>query len=221
MDAERLVFAARNALAQSRAVPDIIAEAWQAQALAQAIGGRLAVYGPPELRGEARGLSETGARGVAALDHPGVRSGGIRAAQLSGMADTRVALLALGALLGDVGMALVAVACATDEEGLYWQCVEAMDAADESGDRVRGMLRKLAVRDAGRPPDAGRGRGDPGVSWSARPVAVRAQAPGAARGAPRPADPSGAPGPAGYREPAEPMAVLEIPDVAGSAAGLS
>jgi hypothetical protein len=44
-------------------------------------------------------------------------------------------------------MALVSVACATDEEGLYWQCMEAIDAADESSDRVRGMLRRLTIRE--------------------------------------------------------------------------
>ncbi len=55
------------------------------------------------------------------------------------------------------------VACATDEEGLYWQCIEAIDATDESGDRVRGMLRRLAVRDGerARPPDPARGRATP------------------------------------------------------------
>ena len=89
MDAERLIGVSRHALAQSRAVPDIVAEAWQAQALAKAIGDRLAVYGPPELRGEARGLSETGGRGCGVLDHPMVRSGGVRAAQLSQVTDVR------------------------------------------------------------------------------------------------------------------------------------
>lgn len=56
------------------------------------------------------------------------------------MPDAREALAALAVLLGEVGIALVAVACDTDEEGLYWQCMEAIDAADESGDRVGGML---------------------------------------------------------------------------------
>ncbi|MGW6460731.1 DUF6099 family protein, partial [Streptomyces sp. NPDC055078] len=156
MDAERLIGVSRHALAQSRAVPDIVAEAWQAQALAQAIGGRLAMYGPAELRGEARGLSETGGRGVAPQVQPGARGDGSRAEQLSGVADARETLIGLGALLGDVGIALVAVACGTEEEGLYWQCIEAIDAADESSDRVRGMLRRLPARaEDGHP---GRGR---------------------------------------------------------------
>lgn len=161
MDAERLIGLSRHALAQSRAVPDIVAEAWQAQALAQAIGSRLALYGPQELRSEARGLSEIGGRGCGVLDHPMVRSGGVRAAQLSEVVDARRTLIGLGVLLGDVGIALVGVACATDEEGLYWQCIEAIDAADESSDRVRGMLRRLAVRDSERPPDTIRGRAGP------------------------------------------------------------
>ncbi|MFB7647885.1 DUF6099 family protein [Streptomyces sp. NPDC056084] len=151
MDAVRLLKVSQHALAQSQAVLDIVAEAWQAQALAQAIGGHLAATGPPELRGEARGLSEAGSRGCAVLDHPGLRRDGVRAAQLSEVTDAASALTSLGALLGDVAMALVSVACATDEEGLYWQCIEAIDAADESSDRVRGMLRRLTLRDRDRP----------------------------------------------------------------------
>ncbi|MEV6331139.1 DUF6099 family protein [Streptomyces sp. NPDC051909] len=164
MDAERLIATGRHALAESQVALDIVAEAWQAQVLAQAIGSRLALCGPMELRSEARGLSETvGGRG--AVEHPALRTGGPRAAQLTGVGDTRAALTALAALLGEVGIALVGVACATDEEGLYWQCIEAIDAADEAGDRVRAMLRRLAAREAererDRPPDPARGRAGP------------------------------------------------------------
>lgn len=161
MDAERLVTVSRNALAKCRVVRDVVAEAWQAQALAQAIGAWLAVYGPAEVRGEARALCETGARGVRALDQPDMRSGAIRAAQLKGVADVRVTLTALVVLLEDVGIALVGIACTTGQEALYWQCIEAVDAADESTDRAAGMLRILADRDIGRPPDASRGRAGP------------------------------------------------------------
>ncbi|KQX55401.1 MULTISPECIES: DUF6099 family protein [unclassified Streptomyces] len=159
MEAERLIALGRHALAESGTAQDIVAEAWQAQALAQAIGNHLALGGPQELRGDARGLSEIG-------EYPAWGAGGPRAAQLTEVADPAGALTALGALLGEVGIALVGVACATDEEGLYWACIEAIDAADESSDRVRGMLRRLAVRDGerARPPDpahdgAGPGRG--------------------------------------------------------------
>ncbi|MBT2508584.1 hypothetical protein J7I98_22370 [Streptomyces sp. ISL-98] len=168
MDAVRLIGQSRAALAQSRAALDILVEAWQAQALAQAIGGQLAVSGPPELRGEARGLSEVGGRGCGVFEGPALRAGGMgftggqppdilpRAAQLSEVADIRGALTGLGGLLGEVGIALVGVACATDEEGLYWQCIEGIDAADESSDRVRGMLRRLTVREQDRMRSAAR-----------------------------------------------------------------
>ncbi|WP_329380249.1 DUF6099 family protein [Streptomyces sp. NBC_01716] len=147
MDAERLIAAGRVALARSGAALDVVAEAWQAQALAQAIGDQLALYGPKELRTEARDLAETGARGGALPEHPSLRAGGIRAARLTTVTDARSALTGLGMLLGEAGIALVSVACGTDEEGLYWQCIEAIDAADESNDRVHGMLRQLTARD--------------------------------------------------------------------------
>ncbi|MEV4940323.1 DUF6099 family protein [Streptomyces zaomyceticus] len=157
MEAERLITLGRRALAESGSAQDIVAEAWQAQALAQAIGNRLALCGPQELRGEARGLGEIG-------EYPAWGAGGPRAARLTEVADPSGALTELGELLGEVGIALVGVACATDDEGLYWQCIEAIDAADESSDRVRGMLRRLAVRDGerARPPDPARGRAGPG-----------------------------------------------------------
>ncbi|MEU3224675.1 DUF6099 family protein [Streptomyces sp. NPDC006976] len=158
MEAERLVAVIRRALAQSRDTPDIIAEAWQAQALAQAVGSRLAASGPKELRGEARALSEIGGRSSGALDHPAARAGVARAARLSEVADPREALTGLGALLGEVGIALVGVACETDEQSLYWQCMEAIDAADESTDRVRSMLRLLDERDRERQDRRDRGR---------------------------------------------------------------
>ncbi|GHK00029.1 DUF6099 family protein [Streptomyces sp. NPDC003753] len=147
MDAVRLIVASRRALAGSEDGPRIMTEAWQAYALAQAIGSRLAVSGPPELRGEALGLTELAGRGCGVLDTPPVDMADLRAAQLTELGDARKALLDLGSLLMELGMALVAVASAADDEGTYWQCMEAIDAADESRDRVREMLRRLAARD--------------------------------------------------------------------------
>ncbi|MFC7260355.1 MULTISPECIES: DUF6099 family protein [Streptomyces] len=147
MDAMRLIVASRRALAESGDTPEVMAEAWQAQSLAQAIGSRLAVSGPPELRGEALGLTELAGRGCGVLDAPTLGIGALRAAQLTELGDAREALLCLGGLLGEVGIALVGIACAADDEGTYWQCMEAIDAADESRDRVLEMLRRLAVRD--------------------------------------------------------------------------
>ncbi|TQJ90581.1 DUF6099 family protein [Streptomyces sp. SLBN-31] len=144
MDAVRLIVTSRRALAMGGGAPEILTEVWQAQALAQAVGSRLAVAGPPELRGEALGLTELAGRGCGVLDTPRLAQGDLRAAQLTELGDTRQALLCLGGLLGEVGIALVGLACAADDEATYWQCMEAIDAADESRDRVRDMLRKLA-----------------------------------------------------------------------------
>ncbi|MEN3584448.1 MULTISPECIES: DUF6099 family protein [unclassified Streptomyces] len=148
MDAVRLILTSRRALTVGGDAPEILAEVWQAQALAQAIGSRLAVSGPPELRGEALGLTELAGRGCGVLRAPTLGPGELRAAQLTDMGDARQALMRLGALLGEIGIALVGIACSADDEATYWQCVEAIDAADECRDRVRGMLRRLDERDA-------------------------------------------------------------------------
>ncbi|MEU9289360.1 DUF6099 family protein [Streptomyces sp. NPDC048275] len=155
MDAVRLIVASRRALAGTGDTPEVMTEVWQAQALAQAIGSRFAVSGPPELRGEALGLTELAGRGCGVLDTPTLDIGDLRAAQLTELGDAREALLCLGGLLGEVGIALVGIACAADEQATYWQCMEAIDAADESRDRVLEMLRRLAARDQGQ----GQGQG--------------------------------------------------------------
>ncbi|MFE7115861.1 DUF6099 family protein [Streptomyces sp. NPDC057654] len=149
MEAMRLIGATRHALAGASGVRDIVTEAWQVQALAQAMGSHLAITGPVEIRAEACGLSEAGGRACGSLRQSVLRDGGVRATQLSEMRDPRRALLGLGGLLGDVGIALVTVASASDEDGVYWQCIEAIDAADESSDRVLGLLRRFAVRERG------------------------------------------------------------------------
>ncbi|WP_199548901.1 DUF6099 family protein, partial [Streptomyces sp. N35] len=148
MDAVRLIAATRGALARSEAPPDVLAEAWQAQALARTMAARLAVSGPPELRHEALDLSEVSGRGCGTLG-TSLGPDGIRATRLTSVADPRAALIALGALLGEVGIALVGVACAVDGEADYWQCIEAIDAADDSHDRVLEMLRRLGGRGVG------------------------------------------------------------------------
>lgn len=58
MDAERLIGVSRHALAGSTDEWDVIAEAWQAQSLARAIGVQLALNGPKELESDARELAE-------------------------------------------------------------------------------------------------------------------------------------------------------------------
>ncbi|MEV5934033.1 DUF6099 family protein [Streptomyces sp. NPDC052079] len=147
MDAVRLIVTSRRALAASRGIPELLTEVWQAQALAQAIGSRLAVAGPPELRGEALGLTELAGRGCGVLGTREFRAGELRAAELTELGEARQSLMYLGGLLGEVGIALVGIASSVDDEATYWQCMEAIDAADESRDRVLEMLRRLADRD--------------------------------------------------------------------------
>ncbi|MFJ8794786.1 DUF6099 family protein [Streptomyces sp. NPDC102462] len=153
MDAVRLIGTSRRALTAGGDAPQTLAEVWQAQALAQAIGSRLAVSGPPELRGEALGLTELAGRGCGVLDAPDLDPGDLRAAQLTELDDARHTLLCLGGLLAEVGIALVGLASAAADETTYWQCMEAIDAADESRDRVREMLRKLAAREEAAMPE--------------------------------------------------------------------
>ncbi|MFD4574407.1 DUF6099 family protein [Streptomyces sp. NPDC058417] len=147
MEAVRLILASSRSLADSDSGARTLREVWQAQALAQAIGSRLAVSGPPELRGEALGLTELAGRGCGVLDTPDLDPGELLAARLTELDDAREALLGLGSLLGEVGIALVGLASASADQGTYWQCMEAIDAADESRDRVLEMLRKLAARE--------------------------------------------------------------------------
>ncbi|MGV9558515.1 DUF6099 family protein [Streptomyces sp. NPDC003401] len=147
MDAVRLILTSSRALAGSDDGRRTLTEVWQAQALAQAIGSRLAVSGPPELRGEALGLTELAGRGCGVLDTPDLDPGDLLAARLTELDDARETLLRLGDLLGEVGIVLVGVASSAADEGTYWQCMEAIDAADESRDRVLEMLRKLAARE--------------------------------------------------------------------------
>ncbi|MEU5251629.1 DUF6099 family protein [Streptomyces longwoodensis] len=150
MEAVRLIQASRRALAGSVGEAEVLTEVWQAHTLAQAIGSRLAVSGPPELRGEALGLTELAGRGCGVLDTPDLDEGDLRAARLTELEDARETLLCLGGLLGEIGIVLVCLAGGVDE-GTYWQCIESIDAADESRDRVLEMLRKLAAREEALP----------------------------------------------------------------------
>lgn len=149
MEAVRLIEATRSALAQCAVLPGVLVEAWQAQALAEAVGGHLALRSPHAARAEALGLREAGARACRALHAPGRCAGSIRAARLTTLHDPRGALTELCALLSEVGAALFGAAVTAHEEALYWQCVEAIDAADESGDRAAALLRRLAVPEPG------------------------------------------------------------------------
>jgi hypothetical protein len=149
MEAVRLIEETGQALARARTVPEAVAEVWQVQALVEAVGSHLAITGPPAVRTEAVLLSEAGMRGCVSLRHDGQASEGVRAARLTRMDDPHTTLTRLAALLQDSVTALVGVSVSAAEDGLYWQCIEAIDAADHSADRVAGILRGLALPERG------------------------------------------------------------------------
>ncbi|WP_308042330.1 DUF6099 family protein [Streptomyces sp. 8L] len=57
------------------------------------------------------------------------------------------------------GAALVVVATVADDAWVYWQCMEAIDAAADSGDRVAALLRLPEVRKREGPGPPGGGSG--------------------------------------------------------------
>lgn len=144
MDAARLIEAGRRALAVSEEPQAVLAEVWQAHALAQAVGSRLAVSGPPELRGEAIGLTELAGRGCGVLGPAPFGGEHLRAARITSLGEPSKVLELLGELLSEAGIAMIGLAPAAADDDTYWKCMEAIDAADESRDRVLQMIRRLS-----------------------------------------------------------------------------
>ncbi|WNI18452.1 DUF6099 family protein [Actinacidiphila sp. ITFR-21] len=129
MDAARLVAEAERTLRSGPQPEHVIAEAWQAYELTEAV---------------ARLLGDDPARpAVRAGPVPVVTAGaaGPRAARLTGVRDPAGTLRALRALLGEIGLALVGLTGTAEDEAAYWQCVEALDAVDEAKDRIRELVR--------------------------------------------------------------------------------
>ncbi|HZG03603.1 MAG TPA: DUF6099 family protein, partial [Streptomyces sp.] len=110
MDAVPLIEDTRKALAHSKEAPEIVTEAWQAQALAEAVGIHLVMTGPVEVRVQAGALRETSGRACHSLRGSGQRADGARAARLTGIRDPLSALHGLGGLLNEAWGALVRVA---------------------------------------------------------------------------------------------------------------
>lgn len=145
MDAVRLVRATGRALREAGGVEDLIAEAWQAQTLAEAVSGHVALHGTPEIRAAGLSVCRTDGSICGAPGPPGVSAAVVvRAAMLTGAREPAVALRELRDLLTEAGEALVSAACSTEDETLYWRCIDAVDAADDSKDRVVGLLGALA-----------------------------------------------------------------------------
>ena len=128
MDAARLVAEAERAMRGSPGPEDVIAEAWQAYELTEAVGRLLGSdHAVPVVRaGPATVLSAAGARPP-------------RAARVTAVRDPAGVLRALRTLLGEIGLALVGVTCTAEDEAGYWQCIEALDAVDEAKERIREL----------------------------------------------------------------------------------
>ncbi|CAG6397973.1 hypothetical protein SCOCK_600037 [Actinacidiphila cocklensis] len=77
-----------------------------------------------------------------------------RAARLTAVRDPAGTLRALRVLLGEITQALVGLTRTVQDEGAYWQCIEALDAVDEAKDRVRTLA--LGERTPGEPGGGGR-----------------------------------------------------------------
>ncbi len=121
MDAIRLITAVREALARAANAEAVLAEAWQVRALVEAVAERL---------------------GGAAAEGAGrpPPAGRARAAELTGVRDPARALRELLEISTQVRGALVALARATEEVTLYWQCMEAADSVGDAADRIRPLL---------------------------------------------------------------------------------
>lgn len=137
MDAARLVAQAERAMRGAPQPEDVIAEAWQAYELTEAVGRLLtADHGQPVIRaGPGPVVAAAGG------DPP-------RAVRLTGVRDPEGTLRALRTLLGEIARALVRVTGTAEDEATYWNCIEALDAVDESRDRVRALAG--AARSAGK-----------------------------------------------------------------------
>jgi hypothetical protein len=131
MDAARLVAESERVMHGAPQPEDVIEEAWQAGELVEAVGRLLAV-------------GQDGSAGPAGRAGPVLAVAGAgppRAARLTVVRDPAGTLRALRVLLGEITHALVGLTCAVQDEGAYWQCIEALDAVDEAKDRVRALSR--------------------------------------------------------------------------------
>lgn len=146
MDAARLVAESERVMRGAPQPEDVIEEAWQAGELVEAVSRLLAA----EQQRSASGPGAPGTGGTADWAAPAGRAGPVvaaagagppRAARLTAVRDPAGTLRALRVLLGEITHALVGLVRAVQDEGAYWQCIEALDAVDEARDRVRALAR--------------------------------------------------------------------------------
>jgi Family of unknown function (DUF6099) len=128
MDAARLVAEAERTMRGCPRPEDVIAEAWQAYELTEAVAQLLADRAGGGC-GHPRPVRE----------RQGSGAGPPRAARLTGVRDAAGTLRALRVLLGEIGLALVGLTGSAEDESGYWSCVDALDAVDEAKERLRAL----------------------------------------------------------------------------------
>jgi hypothetical protein len=169
VDATRMIAATGRALKQSGTVQGQLAECWQVCALVEVVGSLLANgLGPPGSggvravgvqgaapsgRAAAEALAEAGMHGRVCLAQcPPTGTGTLRAALIDGIADPALTLRQLGELLDSASSALFEIIALTEEEPLYWPCLEAGDALAEVRDRLDRLTQALGPAPPGQPP---------------------------------------------------------------------
>lgn len=139
MDAARLVAESERVMHGAPQPEDVIAEAWQAGELVEAVERLLAPCRAADGHAVTVGRAGPAITAVAGAGPP-------RAARLTGMRDPVGTLRALRVLLGEISEALVGLSCAVQDEAAYWSCVDALDAVDEAKERVRSLARGVQLQ---------------------------------------------------------------------------
>lgn len=155
MDAMRWVAEGTRAMRGTLRPERVVEEAWRAYELAEALS-RLAGGG------RVRPAAARGAGGPGG----GTGAGPPGTALLTGVRDPAAVAEALRALLGEIGAALVRLACEARDESAYCHFIDALDAVDEAKDQVEKVARRLggdaAAYEGDRRADAGEDTGQEG-----------------------------------------------------------
>ena len=153
MDALRLIKSTRHGLTEARSVPQVLAEAWQACALVEAVAlvvalelTELAVRdgsgcGVTEI---ARALAEAAGHAAACVGRPPDDGAGpSRAERLTVLVELAVTIRELRILVQETAESLIVLACGANEQELYWRCIDSVDAAAECQDLATQLLRAV------------------------------------------------------------------------------
>ncbi|MHA6763332.1 DUF6099 family protein [Streptacidiphilus sp. PAMC 29251] len=153
MDALRLIRSTRHGLTEARSVAQVLAEAWQACALVEAVALVMALElteqvaldgggcGAVEI---ARAVAEAAGHAAACVGRPPDDGAGpSRAERLTLLADLPGTARELRTLVQETAEALIILACGANEQELYWRCIDSVDAAAECQDLATQLLRAV------------------------------------------------------------------------------